>query len=150
MKQAFAEVQRDISNNQTNAAQQMLEQILKLGGTDPNILMSVASAYLSLGNQAKSDEGKMAYLGKSEEAVEKLAQVMPGSYEPLYNLAVIQTARREYAKAVATLKKSLALNAADAAKDPKAINLRKHMFEDPTFGELRQSPEFQTAFGTKP
>ena len=145
VKQAFAEIQRDIANNQTNAAQQKLEQITKLAGTDPNILMSVASAYLSLGNQAKSDEGRLAYLGKSEEVVEKLTQVLPDAYEPLYNLAVIQAARGENAKAVASLKKSLALN----AKDPKG-DLRKHMFDDPTFVELRKSPEFQTAFGAKP
>jgi tetratricopeptide (TPR) repeat protein len=150
LKQAFAQVQRDISNNQTNAAEQMLEQILKVAGTDPNTLMSVASAYLSLGNQAKSDEGRMVYLGKSEEAVEKLTQLLSGSSEPFYNLAVIQAARHESAKAVASLKKSLALNAADAAKDPKAMDLRKHLFEDPTFVELRKTPEFQAAFGTKP
>jgi tetratricopeptide (TPR) repeat protein len=151
LKQAFAEVQRDISNNQTNAAEQMLVQILKAAGTDPNTLMTVASAYLSLGNQFKNDDGRyMMYLGKSEDVVEKLTQLLPGNYEPLYNLAVIQAARRENAKAVASLKKSLALNAADAAKDPKAIDLRKHLFEDPTFVELRKTPEFQAVFATKP
>ena len=92
----------------------------------------------------------MECLGKSEEVVEKLTQLLPGNYEPLYNLAVIQAARHEIAKAVASLKKSVALNAADVAKDPKTIDLRKHLFEDPTFGDLRKTPEFQAAFGTKP
>jgi len=150
LKKAFAEVQRDISNSDTNAAQQKLELIVKAAGTDPNALMTAASLYLSLGNLSKSEEGRMECLGKSEEVVEKLTQLLPGNYEPLYNLAVIQAARHEIAKAVASLKKSVALNAADVAKDPKTIDLRKHLFEDPTFGDLRKTPEFQAAFGTKP
>jgi tetratricopeptide (TPR) repeat protein len=150
IKQAFAEIQRDISSNQTNTARQLLEQIVKAAGNDPTVLMSVASAYLQLGNIDKSDEARMADLGKSEEAVEKLALVMPSNYEPYYNLAVIQAARHEIAKAVASLQKSLALNAADAAKDPKVINLRQHLFQDSTFIELRKTPEFQAAIGTKP
>ncbi|MGA2173389.1 MAG: DUF2723 domain-containing protein [Verrucomicrobiota bacterium] len=139
IKQAFTQIQRAIADHQTNAAEQMLEQVLTFAGSDPNVLMSAASAYLQMGD-----------LAKSEQAVQKLALAMPASSEPLYNLAVIQAARGETAQAVASLQKCLALNAAEIAKEPKMINLRKHLAEDPTFNALRQTPEFQKAFGNQP
>ena len=139
LKQAFGQIQRAIADHQTNAAAQMLEQLLGMGGADPNVLMGVASAYLQLGD-----------LARSEQVVQRLTQALPASSEPLYNLAVIQAARGKVAQAVASLQKSLALNAVEIAKDPKTINLRQHLFQDPTFTGLRQTPEFQKAFGAKP
>jgi tetratricopeptide (TPR) repeat protein len=139
VKQAFAQIQRAISDHQTNAAEKMLDQLLAFGGSDPNVLMNAANAYLQLGD-----------LAKSEVAVQKLAQAMPTSSQPLYNLAVIEAARGEVPEAIASLQKCLTLNAVELARDPKEIDLRKHLFEDPTFGGLRQTAEFQKALGTKP
>ena len=101
--------------------------------------MQATGAYLKLGD-----------LEKSEAALQKLAEVLPSSSEPLYNLAVIQTARGKITEAIASLQKSLVVNARELAKNPKAMNLRQHLFEDPPFAGLRQTPQFQSAFGSKP
>ena len=89
-------------------------------------------------------------LAKSEQAVQKLTAAVPNSAEPLYNLAVIQAHRGEIAESIASLQKCLTLNAAEIVTNPKAINLRQHLFEDQNFAPLRQTPEFIAAFGTKP
>jgi tetratricopeptide (TPR) repeat protein len=120
-------------------ALQALQQLLAAAGSDPNALMQATGAYLKLGD-----------LEKSEAALQKLAQVLPSSSESLYNLAVIQTARGKISEAIASLQKSLVVNARELAKNPKAMNLRQHLFEDPPFAGLRQTPQFQSAFGSKP
>ena len=120
-------------------ALQALQQLLAAAGSDPNALMQATGAYLKLGD-----------LEKSEAALQKLAEVLPSSSEPLYNLAVIQTARGKITEAIASLQKSLAVNAKELTQNPKAMNLRQHLFEDPTLAGLRQTPQFQAAFGSKP
>jgi hypothetical protein len=42
------------------------------------------------------------------------------------------------------------LNAKEVARSPKTVNLREHLFQDPNFAPLRQTPEFKAAFGEKP
>jgi thioredoxin-like negative regulator of GroEL len=139
LQQAFGQIQSLISSHQTNAAEQLIAQVLSMAGSDPNVLMGVADAYLHLGD-----------IARSEEAVKKLTEVNPASSIAFYNLAAIQSARGEIADAIASLQKSLPLNAAELAKDPKAMNLRQHLFQDPTFGQLRATPEFKAAFGAGP
>ena len=195
VRQAVAQVQQDITAGQTNAAAQLLDQLLNVAGADTGTLIAVAEGYLRLHNTAKSgqammrlsqtqqalsqDQSKAAEqildkllnpaeadqgvliavangylhlhnLAKSEQAVVRLTQIQPTSSQPWYNLAVIQSYRGTVPEALASLKKSLELNAAEIAKDPKTINLREHLFQDPTFAQLRQTPAFQAAFGSKP
>ena len=139
IKQAFAQVQTAISQGQTNAAEQILNQLLNFAGADPGTLMNVASGFLQLHN-----------LDKSEQAVMRLTQIQPDVSQGWYNLAAIQSYRVEIPQALASLKKSLDLNAAEIAKDPKTANLREHLFQDGTFAPLRQTPEFKAALGGKP
>ena len=139
LTQVFSQIDHAIDDHQTNAALQALQQLLAAAGSDPGVLMQAANAYLKLGD-----------LEKSEAALQKLAEVLPSSSEPLYNLAVIQTARGKITEAIASLQKSLVVNARELAKNPKAMNLRQHLFEDPPFAGLRQTPQFQSAFGSKP
>jgi tetratricopeptide (TPR) repeat protein len=139
VKQALAQVQQALAHGQTNVAEQVLDQLLNYAGADPATLIAVADGYLRLHNMAKS-----------EQAVVRLTQLEPNSSQPWYNLAIIQSFRGAVPEAVASLKKSLELNAAEIAKDPKMINLREHLFQDPGFTPLRQTPAFQAAFGTKP
>ncbi|HTA29999.1 MAG TPA: hypothetical protein VK731_05920, partial [Candidatus Cybelea sp.] len=134
-----AQIQQPISPEQAKAAEQILDQLLNAPEADAGLMMSVANGYLHLHN-----------LAKSEQAVVRLTKLQPDSAQPWYNLAAIQSYRGGVAEAVTSLKKSLELNAVEIAKDPKAVNLREHLFQDPTFGSLRQTPAFQAAFGSKP
>jgi hypothetical protein len=51
---------------------------------------------------------------------------------------------------VASLKKALELNPEEIRQNPQMINLRQHLYEDPSFAPLRQTPEFKAAFPAKP
>jgi tetratricopeptide (TPR) repeat protein len=139
LAQVFAQVQHYMTNGQTNAAQQLLDQVLNYPGADANALMMVADSYLKMGNMAKS-----------EQAVQRMTQVEPDNSSAWYNLAAIQAHRGEITQAVAALKKSLDLNDAERPKNPKAPNLRQHLFEDANFTQLRKTAEFIAAFGAKP
>ena len=135
----LAQTQQAMSQEQSNAAEHILDQLLNSAGADPGLLIVAANGYLRLRN-----------LPKSEQAIVRLTQIQPNSSQPWYNLAAIQSYRGAVPEALASLKKSLELNAAELAKDPKTINLREHLFQDPSFAQLRQTPAFQAAFGAKP
>jgi len=139
VRQALAQVHQDLAQGETNAAAQILDQVLNLPGADPATLGDVANDYLRLRNFVKS-----------EQAIVRITQLVPDRSDSWYNLATIQAFRGETAQALVSLKKSLDLNAAEVAKEPKTANLREHLFQDPYFAPLRQTPEFQAAFGTKP
>ena len=137
--QALAQVSQDLAQGQSNAAEQILDQLLNLPGLDPSTLGNVANEYLRLHN-----------FEKSEQAILRITQLLPDRSDSWYNLATVQAFRGQAAQALASLKKSLDINAGEIVKDPKTPNLRQHLFQDPYFAPLRQTPEFQAAFGTKP
>jgi tetratricopeptide (TPR) repeat protein len=137
MQQNIGRIQQAIAQRQTNAASQMLDQLLNMPNLDANTLMEVANLYLQMGD-----------LGKSEDAIMRLTVLAPQASGPWYNLAVVQANRGEIDKAIASLKKSLPLNAAEIRANPKMINFREHVFQDPSFGGLRQTPQFKAAFAT--
>jgi tetratricopeptide (TPR) repeat protein len=87
---------------------------------------------------------------KSEEAIKRLTQMAPGLSEPWYNLAAVQAHRGENAGAVASLKKALELNPAEIKQNSQGINLREHLYKDPNFAVLTNTPEFKAAFRAKP
>ena len=117
----------------------MLDQLLHYPAVDPNTMMGVADMYLRIGDFAKS-----------EEAIKRLTQMVPASSEPWYNLALVQAHRGETAQAVASLKQALDLNPGEIKQNPQVINLRQHLYQDPNFAPLRQTPEFKAAFPAKP
>ena len=137
--QYLAQVQRAIDAKQNDAAAQMLDQLLHFPAIDANSMMRVADMYLRIGD-----------FGKSEDAIKKLTELAPTSSEPWYNLAVVQAHRGETVAAVASLKKALELNPAEVKENPQIVNLREHLFQDPNFATLRQTPEFKAAFPGKP
>jgi tetratricopeptide (TPR) repeat protein len=139
IKQFLAQIQHAIETRQTNIAGQMLDQLLRYPGADPNTLMNVADLYLRIGDFAKS-----------EEAIKRLTQMAPASSELWYNLAIVQAHRGETAQAVVSLRKALDLNPAEIKQNPHMINLREHLYQDPSFAPLRQTPEFKAAFPAKP
>jgi thioredoxin-like negative regulator of GroEL len=168
----FNQVQQAIQAGQTNSAAQMLDMLVNASGSEPMVLLEASDFYLRLGNakggqlldrvlnMTTSEPGvlmelanrflRVGDMAKSEQAVVKLCAAMPKNSEPLYNLALIQTHRGENAEAIATLKKCFPLNVEEMAANPKMINLRQHAFEDANLAQLRQTPEFIAAFGTKP
>ena len=137
--QFFANAQRALEAGQTNAALQMLDQLLHFPSVEPGIMMGVASSYLRVGN-----------LVKCEEAFQRLVQMLPNSSEVWYNLAIVQANRGETTQAVASLKKALGFNPEDLRKNPKALNLHDHLYQDASLAGLRQSSEFKAAFPAKP
>jgi tetratricopeptide (TPR) repeat protein len=139
IRQLFGRVQAAIEARQTNAAEQMLDQVLRSPTTDPNIFVNVAAMYLRLGD-----------LAKSEEAFQRLILVAPGSSQAWYNLALVQANRGKTGQAMASLKKSLELNISEIKQNPQMINLHERLFQDPGFAGLRQTPEFKAAFPAKP
>jgi tetratricopeptide (TPR) repeat protein len=139
ISQFLAQIQHAIDTKQTNAARQMLDQLLHYPAADANTMVSVAVAYLRIGD-----------LAKTEEAFQRLIQLAPGSSAPWYNLALVQASRGETVPALASIKKALALNPAEIRQDPKSPNLREHLYQDAGFEKLRQTPEFKAAFPDKP
>jgi tetratricopeptide (TPR) repeat protein len=135
----LAQIQQALPPDQSHAAEQILDQLLNSAGADPGLLIVVANGYLRLHNMAKS-----------EQAIVRLTQIQPNVSQPWYNLAAIQSYRSAVPEALTSLKKALDLNAAEIAKDPKMLNLRAYMFQDPTFAQLRQTAAFQAEFGSKP
>jgi len=139
LRQAFAQAEHALDAKETNIALKILDQLLHFPAVDPGTMIDVANVYLRLGD-----------LGKSEEAIKRLVEAVPNSSEPWYNLAVVQAHRGETADAIASLKKVVALNPGEIKQNPQMINLREHMYEDPNFMILRQTPEFKAAFPAKP
>ncbi len=139
LRQFFAQAERALEAKQTNAALQMLDQLLNYPVPDPGVLVDVANVYLRLGD-----------LARSEQAIKKLTVAVPNSSEPWYNLAIIQAHRGENTDAIASLKKALELNPAELKESPKMMNLREYVYKDPNFARLRQTPEFKAAFTGKP
>jgi tetratricopeptide (TPR) repeat protein len=137
VQQFLEQVGQQLAAKNTNAANQMLEQVLRLPQVDGATLIRVADLYLKSGN-----------LPKSEEAIVRLTQVAPNSYEAWYNLAVIQGALGKTSDAVQDLQKAATLNDADRAQNPNAPNIRDHIINDPNLAFLRQTAEFKTAFAT--
>lgn len=139
INQFLGQVQKAIETKQNSAAEQMLAQVMHVSTLDPAILTRVADLYLRMGDVARS-----------EEAIKRLTETVPGASEPWYNLAVVQAHEGKTAEAVAALKKALDLNAAELKQNPQGLNLRQHFNQDPNMASLRQSPEYKAAFPGPP
>jgi tetratricopeptide (TPR) repeat protein len=172
VRAAFTQIQRAVETGQTNAALQMLDQVVNFAGSEPSVLLNAADMYQRLGNakaviildrvlanpaddvntlMALADRYlRVGQMAKSEQAIQRLVNAEPASSEALYNLAIIQAQRGETSQAIASLKKCFPLNVAEMTKNPKMVNLRDHVFQDPYFATLRANPEFAKEIGTKP
>jgi tetratricopeptide (TPR) repeat protein len=135
VQQFLDQIQQQINAKKTNDADQMLQQLLRLPQADAPTLVRVADFYLKMGN-----------LPRSEDAIVRLTQVAPSSYEAWYNLAVIQGARGKTADAIQDLQKAVSLNDAERVQNPTEQNIRDHVMTDPNLTFLRQTPEFKAAF----
>jgi tetratricopeptide (TPR) repeat protein len=135
----FKLIQEDMAQHRTNEAEKMLDQLLAFAGADVNTMMGVAQEYAMLQN-----------FPKSEQAIKRITQLAPDHPDGWYNLAIIQFAQGETSNMLASLKTALDLNAKELAKNPKAPDYRKILFQDSNMAGVRQTPEFKAAFGDKP
>jgi tetratricopeptide (TPR) repeat protein len=135
VQQFVEQIEQKVNAKNTNEAVQMIDQILHQPQIDPSALIQVANIALRLGD-----------LDRSEEAVVRLTQVAPTSYEAWFNLAVIQGYRGKTADAVQDLQKAITLNDAERAKNPSAQNLHDQVMNSPMLAPLRQTAEFKAAF----
>ncbi|MGZ5566862.1 MAG: protein O-mannosyl-transferase family [Limisphaerales bacterium] len=127
-RSVMGQVERLIQARQTNEAAHMLETLSGQYGSDPAVLMSVASAYVQMGD-----------LSGSERVMKKMLTVAPDSAETWYNLASLQAAQRKTNESLETLKKAMQVN----DSHPASQDLRTYNKNDHNFDALRNLPEFQ-------
>ena len=135
---AFNLVAARLQLQQTNAAFGVLDDIVTRPNADVGALLSVARAYVEIGQYARS-----------EPALQRLVLLMPDSPEIWYDLAGAQTALGKTAEAIQSLARSLQLSAVRLASDPKASNLQALAVTDSRFQGLRGVPEFQRLVAPK-
>lgn len=129
---AFNLVSAHLQLQQTNQAFQILDEIMLRPSADPGTLLSVANAYVQIGQYARA-----------EPALLRLAAMVPDSPEIWYDLAGAQTALGKTNDAIRSLTMALVLNQRRLASDPKASNLQILAASDPRFLPLHPLPEFQ-------
>jgi tetratricopeptide (TPR) repeat protein len=127
-RSVMTQIERMIQARQTNEAARMLEDLAARNPNDPTVLMSIASAYVQLGD-----------LNNSERTMKKMTEVAPDSAETWYNLASLQAAQRKTNDSLTTLKKALQVYDAH----PGGQDLRTYNKSDHNFDALRSAPEFK-------
>lgn len=129
---ALTLVQAYATLGRTNDAFGVLDGIVSRPGTQPQVLMAVADAYMQLGQY-----------GRTETALRRLVTLMPDTPELWYDLAGAQVAIGRNAEAIVSLRACFTVNDARGAADPDAKDLRRLAETDPRFRPLRSLPEFQ-------
>ncbi len=116
----------------TNAALNILDQLITNPKVDANTLLSVANAYVQL------QQGP-----RLETALKRLVVVSPESPEAWYDLATTETVLGKGQEAIQALKNALELSGKRLAQQPGARDLRKDAATNNSFFTLRTLPEFQ-------
>lgn len=129
---AFQLISVYLISQQTNAAVQLLDELVARPKADASTLLSAAQAYAQL-MDAK----------KLEMTLEKLATVVPDSPEAWYDLATVQATLGKPTQAMQNLKKALELNQQRLSNQPGSRDLRASAAAENRFAQLRALPEFQ-------
>ena len=122
----------------TDAAYQILDQLVARTNADAGTLLSVANAYVQLGQYQRV-----------EPALIRLVTLVPDSPEVWYDLAATRTALGKSNEAIKSLNIALQLSNRRLAADPQASNLLVLAATDPRFLPLRALPDFQKLFAPK-
>ena len=117
---------------QTNAAVELMDQLVARPNADASTLLSAAQAYVQLGDSAKL-----------EKCLEKLTKAVPDSPEAWYDLATVQASVGKAPQAMQSLRKSLQLNQHRLTVQPTAKDLRPVAAAETRFALLQRLPEFQ-------
>lgn len=138
LQAAFNLLYAHLQLQQSNQAFQLLDEIVARPQADVQALLSVASAFVQLGQYPRA-----------EPALQRLVKLMPESPEIWYDLAGSQTALGKSTDAVQSLAKAIQLSDLRLAIDPKASNLHTLAPVDTRFQSLRAVPEFQKLVAPK-
>ena len=129
---AFQLVSAYMVSQQTNAAMELLSELVARTNADPSTLLSAAQAYAQL------------YANPELEAtLQKLAAAVPGSPEAWYDLAAVQATMDKTPQAFQSLRKALTLNRQRLQTQPGSKDLRSVAAAEPRFAKLRPNSEFQ-------
>ncbi len=120
----------------TNAAYQVLDNLVAATNADAGTLLSVANAFVQLEQYQHV-----------EPALKRLVLLVPSNPEVWYDLAGAQAVLGKGAEAVKSLAVSLQLSGRRLATDPKASNLLERAAVDGRFQSIRALPEFQKLVG---
>ena len=124
-------------SQQTNAALQLLDELVARPKADASTLLSAAQAY-----------SQMLATTRLEGALQKLAMAVPDSPEAWYDLATVQATVGKAPQALQSLRKSLQLNQQRLKTQAGAKDLRHVAAAESRFAQLRQLPEFQQMIRT--
>jgi tetratricopeptide (TPR) repeat protein len=138
VRAAFNLVSAYLKAQRADAAFQILDQLVARTNADAGTLLSVANAYVQLGQYQRV-----------EPALLRLVALVPDSPEVWYDLASAQTALSKSNEAIRSLKTSIQLSNRRLAADPKASNLLALAPNDPRFLPLRALPDFQKLVAPK-
>ena len=129
---AFNLVSAHLQLQRTGPAFQILDDLMARPNSDAGTLLSVANAYVQLGQY-----------GRVEPGLRRLTALMPDNPEIWYDLAGAQTALKKNAEALRSLETALRLNERRRAADPHTSNLQALAASDARFLSLHSLPQFQ-------
>lgn len=128
---AFQVVSGYLVTDQTNAAVELVDELLARPNADASTLLSGATVY----HQAQQ-------WPKLEPALERLVALLPTNPEAWYDLAGVQAIRGKSPEALRSLETAFQLNR-QRPNQPGMRNLQSDAARDTRFASLRENPEFQ-------
>jgi tetratricopeptide (TPR) repeat protein len=138
LKVAFELASAYLSLQRTNEANMVLERLIADPNARPETLLSVANAYQQLQNPAGL-----------ETALKRLAKALPDNPEAWYDLARAQTMMRKVPEALESLKTAVILSNKRLKTNSAAKNLAQEAPKDPSFGSIRNLPDFAKAISAQ-
>ncbi|HNU52767.1 MAG TPA: DUF2723 domain-containing protein [Verrucomicrobiota bacterium] len=132
LQTAFNLVAAYLGLQRSNDAFRVLDTLVTQTGADVPALLSIAGAWVQIGQYARS-----------ELALQRLVTLMPDSPEIWYDLAGAQAAGAKNTEAIRSLQTALQLSNRRLAADSTASNLLALAAGDPRFLSLRDLPAFR-------
>ncbi|HOX56429.1 MAG TPA: DUF2723 domain-containing protein [Candidatus Paceibacterota bacterium] len=115
-----------------DAAVQALDRVLEHPKATANAVLEAAQHYATLTNYPKL-----------ETALDRLTVLSPDKPEVWYDSAAFKAIMGKPQQAIPALRHALELSDRRLKQDPKALDLRTKVMEDPRLASLRQLPEFK-------
>ena len=129
---AFQLISVYMISQQTNAAMELLDELMSRPTADPSTLLSAAQAYAQL---LAGD--------KLEATLKRLAAALPDSPEAWYDLASVQAGMGKVPQAMESLRTALRLNQQRLTNQPGSRDLRVVAAAEERFIPFRKLPQFQ-------
>lgn len=129
---AFSLASIYLSMQRTGEANAIFESLITRTNADANTLLSVANAYSQLGNMVGL-----------EATLTRLIKLLPDNPEAWYDLARAQMVVRKTTNAMESLRNAVRLSNERLKKSPTAKNLAAEAQNEPSFGPIRNLPEFK-------